>query len=99
LQDLATGRFQRVIPDERPAASYETTKRVLICTGKIYYDLIDLREKQKRNDIAIIRMEQLYPLPNVQLRAAMDSFAAGTRVYWVQEEPENMGAWRYIRVE
>jgi 2-oxoglutarate dehydrogenase E1 component len=97
LAEFATGGFQRVIPDERPETTLPT-RRVILCSGKIYYDLLDYRLKRQCNDVAIIRVEQLYPLPILQLRAVMSQYAAGTPVYWVQEEPENMGAWRFLRV-
>lgn len=97
LDALVEGRFQRVLRDERPGVNLPT-RRVLLCTGKVYYDLVEQREKHKIDDVAIVRIEQLYPLPQVQLRQVMDEYPAGTPVYWVQEEPENMGAWHYLRV-
>ena len=96
LEDLERGRFQRILPDARPVGT--PTRRVLLCTGKVYYDLSEMRERHQIKDVAIIRLEQLYPLPKVQLRQIMDAYPAGTPVFWVQEEPENMGAWRFLRV-
>ncbi len=97
LEDFSEGSFQRVIPDqlERPAS--EVT-RVLICSGKLYYELDAKREAVKRDDVAIIRYEQLYPYKPEVLEAIMKPYADGTPVFWVQEEPINMGAWRHIRV-
>jgi 2-oxoglutarate dehydrogenase E1 component len=96
LSDLADGHFQRVIPD--PAAKTgRKTVRVLLCTGKIYYDLEKRRTELARDDIEIVRVEQLYPLPDVYLHSAVDHLEDGTQVFWVQEEPENMGAWRTIK--
>jgi 2-oxoglutarate dehydrogenase E1 component len=69
---------------------------VLLCSGKIYYELAKEREERKRPDVAIVRMEQLYPLPMEDLKAALAPYRSGTPVYWVQEEPENMGAWRFL---
>lgn len=89
LGDLGTGRFQRVIPDHAAAP----VKRVLLSTGKIYYELADLR----RPEVALVRVEQLYPLADQTLAAALDRYPDGTPVVWVQEEPENMGAWWYMR--
>ena len=71
--------------------------RILLCTGKIYYGLLERREAQKRENVALVRLEQLYPLPREQLAAALERYPDGTPAYWVQEEPENMGAWRYVR--
>ncbi len=96
LEELQRGRFQRVIPDADAKAT--NVHRVLMCSGKIYYELLEMRESLERDDLAIVRLEQLYPLPETQLRAIMAPFRAGTSVYWVQEEPENMGAWRYLKV-
>ena len=95
LDALTTGTFERIIPDTREDAS-ETT-RVLLCAGKIYYDLVAEREELERNDVAIIRLEQLYPLHPSDLKVVMDAYATDTPVYWVQEEPENMGAWRRMK--
>ena len=95
LEDLARGTFERVIPDRSIAP--EKAKRVLLCSGKIYYEMVEKRAALKRTDAAIVRVEQLYPLAEETLRAALNGHREGTPVYWVQEEPENMGAWRYIR--
>ncbi len=95
LDDLATGRFQRVIPD---IGGRTNVSRILLCTGKVYFDLEAQRRQMGREDVAILRMEQLAPLPTEPLRAALAPYADGTPVIWVQEEPENMGAWRYLRV-
>jgi 2-oxoglutarate dehydrogenase E1 component len=97
LDECATGTFQRVIRDQmkRPASR---VKRVLLCTGKIYYELNKRRNDLQREDIAIIRLEQLYPLRRESLEQALADYNPGTNVVWVQEEPENMGAWRYLRV-
>jgi 2-oxoglutarate dehydrogenase E1 component len=96
LDECAAGRFQRVISDSR-ALPQDGVDRVLLCSGKIYYDLLEKREALKRENTAIVRVEQLYPLPIEELRTALAPFADGTRACWVQEEPENMGAWRYLR--
>jgi 2-oxoglutarate dehydrogenase E1 component len=72
--------------------------RVLLCSGKIYYELEAHREEAKRHDVAIVRLEQLYPLRRELLETALAAYPEGTPVYWVQEEPMNMGAWFYLRV-
>ena len=95
LEELSVGRFQRVIPD---GTSGRQTQRVLLCSGKIYYDLLQARQKRRRDDVALIRVEQLYPFSDEQLAAALEPIPEGTTVAWVQEEPENMGAWAYLRV-
>jgi 2-oxoglutarate dehydrogenase E1 component len=97
LTELADGRFQRVIPD---ALENRTKKvgRVILCSGKLYYDLLKHREDHGREDVAIVRMEQLYPLPKQNLLAALDAYPDGISVVWAQDEPENMGAWMYLRV-
>ncbi len=94
LAQCAEGKFQRVLSDVPDA---KNVRRVLLCTGKIYYELLQQREALKRNDVALIRVEQLYPFPETMLRQAVEIFAEGTQVLWVQEEPENMGAWRFMR--
>jgi len=70
---------------------------VLLCSGKLYYELSVHRRQHQRDDVAIIRLEQLYPLSTEALEAALSDYPAGTPVFWVQEEPENMGAWRFLR--
>jgi 2-oxoglutarate dehydrogenase E1 component len=95
LDELAQGRFQRVLPDrrERPRA----TTRVLLCSGKLYYELEEAREQQGRADVAILRLEQLYPLGEQDLGPALADYKANVPVMWVQEEPQNMGAWRSLQ--
>jgi 2-oxoglutarate dehydrogenase E1 component len=94
LADCARPGFQRILPDR---AAAKGIKRVLLCTGKVYYELSAHRQEQKRDDVAIVRLEQLYPLSVEQLEAALPLYPAGTPAFWVQEEPENMGAWRFLR--
>jgi len=98
LDECAKGIFQRVMPDQlkRPAAQ---VKRILLCTGKIYYELNKRRMDLKREDVALVRLEQLYPLRRDLLEQALAGYAPETPAVWVQEEPENMGAWRYMRVK
>src|SRR5262249_20332393 len=93
VDDLAKGHFQRVIPDHRTDPA--KVKRVLLCTGKVYYDLFDARRKLGREDVAILRLEQLYPL-HAELSAALSVYADGTSLVWVQEEPRNAGPWYFI---
>jgi 2-oxoglutarate dehydrogenase E1 component len=95
LDDLAAGNFKRIIPEslEHP----REVQRILLCSGKIYYDLSKARESHARQNVAIVRIEQLYPLGAEALNEALAPYPADTPAFWVQEEPENMGAWRYLR--
>jgi 2-oxoglutarate dehydrogenase E1 component len=95
LSDFTDGEFQRIIPDQM-GTDPSKTKRVLICTGKVYYDLLAAREERHHDDVAIIRVEQLYPLRKDELLDILSVYPEGTPVVWVQEEPRNMGAWSYM---
>ena len=96
LEECANGQFQKIIPDTQPG---KDAQRILLCTGKVYYDLEEHRKKMKRSDVAIVRLEQLYPIGEQLLQNTLAGYRAGTPVMWVQEEPENMGAWRYLRAQ
>jgi 2-oxoglutarate dehydrogenase E1 component len=96
LEDLANGGFQRFLPDDNPAR--QSVRRVLMCSGKVYYDLAAERLAKNHDDVAIVRMEQFYPLADATLAEALKLYPDGTQVVWVQEEPENMGAWRHLLV-
>ncbi|MCE2422538.1 MAG: 2-oxoglutarate dehydrogenase E1 component [Gemmatimonadetes bacterium] len=93
LSELSEGSFQPVISGV--GAAGRRTRRVILCTGKIYYDLIGAPEVP--GDIAIIRIEMLYPFPEQALKAALEPFSESVEVCWVQEEPRNMGAWTFAR--
>jgi len=95
LPELSRGRFHGVLP-ESAARLTAKNRRVLLCSGKVYYDLRQRRHELGLEGPAIIRLEQLYPLPCNQLMAALAPLPKGTPLAWVQEEPENMGAWRYL---
>jgi len=97
LTDCTSGRFQRVIPDPR-GVPMRDVHRVLLCSGKLYYELEARRQALGRDDIAVVRLEQFYPFPRAELETLLAECPAGTHVIWVQEEPENMGAWHYLRV-
>ena len=96
LADLVTGHFREVIGDETRPADVE---RVVLCSGKLYYDLVDAREKHGKRDVAIVRIEQLHPFPAEQTRHELAKFAGARAVVWAQEEPANNGAWSMIRDE
>jgi 2-oxoglutarate dehydrogenase E1 component len=93
LEDLTKGSFQEVLGDSY--ADPKKVKRVLLCTGKVYYDLLDKQQADQRTDVAIVRLEQLAPLPKTQLDAILSQYKKA-EVFWVQEEPENMGYWTYL---
>jgi 2-oxoglutarate dehydrogenase E1 component len=96
-QELTEGRFRMVIPDADASARAAEVRRVLVCTGKVYTDLVAAEQRASRSDIAICRLEQLYPVPMRDLRAMFDGYPNADEIVWVQEEPENMGAWDFIR--
>ncbi len=96
LDELANGEFQRIIPDD-PAIDPSRVRRLLLCTGKIYYDLLERRERDEATDIGIMRMEQLYPLRAAELQERLAPYPDKVDLVWVQEEPWNMGAWYFMR--
>ncbi|WP_026955303.1 2-oxoglutarate dehydrogenase E1 component [Algoriphagus vanfongensis] len=93
VEEFTQGRFREVLPDTTVEA--KDVKRVVLCTGKVYYDLEEAREKEKIKNVAIVRIEQLHPLPKKQILELLKTYE-GAEVVWVQEEPENMGYWTYI---
>jgi 2-oxoglutarate dehydrogenase E1 component len=96
-RELAEGRWRMVIQDREAEARAPEIRRVIVCTGKVYVDLMSAEQRSTRPDIAICRLEQLYPVPMRDLRAVIDAYPEAGEVVWVQEEPENMGAWEFIR--
>ncbi len=96
LDELSDGEFQRIIPDD-PAIDPGKARRVVLCTGKIYYDLLERRERDGVDDIGIMRVEQLYPLRASELQARLAPYPKDVDLVWVQEEPWNMGAWYFMR--
>ncbi|WP_339867870.1 2-oxoglutarate dehydrogenase E1 component [uncultured Algoriphagus sp.] len=93
LSEFTSGTFREVLPDTTVNA--KDVKRVVLCSGKIYYDLEEAREKEKVKDVAIVRIEQLHPLPKKQMLDVLAGYPKA-EVVWVQEEPSNMGYWNYI---
>jgi len=93
VDEFTGGAFQPVLPDT--VVDPSGVRRVLLCSGKIYYDLVVEREKSKRGDVAIVRMEQLYPLPVDELTDALAPYP-GVEVVWVQEEAANQGGWPFM---
>jgi 2-oxoglutarate dehydrogenase E1 component len=94
LSEFENGSFQRILLDERDDQG--RTSKILLCTGKIYYELVRQRAERGADDVAILRIEQLYPLRESQIKEALSPYAEGTPAMWVQDEPENMGAYRYM---
>jgi 2-oxoglutarate decarboxylase len=99
LADLTTGHFHPVIDDAFFAKNPERAERLLMCTGKVYYDLLPEAEKLGTNRPAIIRLEQLYTFPWTELRQVLPRYSKAKELVWVQEEPLNMGAWRYLEAK
>ncbi len=94
LKDFTEGGFQEIIDD--PSVNAKDVKRLLMCTGKIYYDLKAKQQKDKRRDVAIVRLEQIYPMPEEQSWKLLEKYKGAEKV-WVQEEPKNMGAFTFLR--
>ena len=92
LDEFTTGAFQEILDDP---ARPEKTERVILCSGKVYYDLCDYRDRNKLTGPAIVRIEQLYPLHRDRLAQLADDYS-GARIVWCQEEPQNMGPWSFI---
>jgi 2-oxoglutarate dehydrogenase E1 component len=96
LDVLSAGRFQHVIGDRGPGTA-EEIKRVVFCSGKVYYQLAEKRDAENIREVAVMRAEQLYPVPEADLWGFVNEFPNATEVVWCQEEPQNQGAWYQIR--
>ncbi|NNK10008.1 MAG: 2-oxoglutarate dehydrogenase E1 component [Flavobacteriaceae bacterium] len=94
VEEMTNGSFKEVIDDE--AVKVEKVKSLVFCTGKFYYDLLAQREELNRNDVALVRIEQLFPLPSDQMKAVIEKYKKAEEVVWAQEEPRNMGAWSHL---
>lgn len=94
VEEFATGRFLELIDDA--TADVSKVKSLVFCTGKFYYDLLATKEELNRNDVALVRIEQLFPLPSDQIRGIIKKYAQADDLVWAQEEPRNMGAWSHI---
>jgi 2-oxoglutarate dehydrogenase E1 component len=92
LEDLTGGSFQRVL-DETDDIDASGVRRVILCSGKVYFDLLERRRAEGRKDVAIVRLEQLYPFPEQELRAVLNLYQQAIELVWCQEEPRNQGAW------
>ncbi|HXJ42725.1 MAG TPA: hypothetical protein VNH18_25820 [Bryobacteraceae bacterium] len=91
FDELTSGGFQQVINDDLDPA---IVRRIVFCTGKVYYDLLAAREAKKLSDVALVRIEELYPFPLETVAALLGRYRADAELVWCQEEPRNMGAWR-----
>jgi 2-oxoglutarate dehydrogenase E1 component len=96
LQDLAAGAFQVIIPETEKLTA-KKVKRVVFCAGKVYYDIVAERAKRAIEDVAVVRIEQLYPFPHEEFQAQIDAYPSAKSVVWAQEEPGNQGAWHRIQ--
>lgn len=94
VDEFATGGFQEVIDDA--SADVKKTKTLVFCTGKFYYDLLAAREEKNRDDVALVRIEQLFPVPAEQMNNIIKKYKNADDVVWAQEEPRNMGAWSHF---
>ena len=94
LEEFTKGGFKEVIADSQ--VDVKKAKKVLLCSGKLYYELLEARQEQKRDDVAIIRIEQLHPFPTKQVHGLLSQYDKKAKFHWVQEEPENMGYWSFI---
>jgi hypothetical protein len=99
VHELAQGRFWRVIPDAAAGVAPQRVRRVILCSGKVYYDLLEERERRFAASlpVAIVRVEELHPWPAEEIAAALRAFPEAREVVWTQEEPANMGAWSFAR--
>ena len=94
IEEFTTGGFQKLISD--PIVTESTAKKLVFCSGKFYYDLLDARAEKNQMDVAIVRLEQLFPLPETEIRAELDRYKNVEEFVWAQEEPRNMGVWGYL---
>jgi 2-oxoglutarate dehydrogenase E1 component len=93
MSDFTEGEFQEVIDD---TVAPDQVKRLVFCTGKFYYDLLEERNKNERNDVALVRIEQLFPLHEEKIEKIIGRYTNAEDYIWAQEEPRNMGAWGYM---
>jgi 2-oxoglutarate dehydrogenase E1 component len=99
LAEFTDGGFRNVIDDPAISdkAARDKVSRVICCSGKVYYTLAAARAAKKLDHIAVVRIEQLYPFPAEEIRSVVASYGKAVELFWVQEEPRNMGAWRFVR--
>jgi 2-oxoglutarate dehydrogenase E1 component len=96
LKDLASSRFKPIIGEVDTSIDPASVKRVLVCSGKVYYDLVNARTERQANNVAIVRVEQLYPFAHKMFDTELRKYSKATEVVWVQDEPQNQGPWFYV---
>jgi 2-oxoglutarate dehydrogenase E1 component len=96
MEELANGKFECVLPEAEKIAA-KKVKRVILCSGKVYYDIVAERAKRALDDVAVLRIEQLYPFPHEEFAAQIALYPNAKQVVWAQEEPGNQGAWHRIQ--
>jgi len=96
LEDLSEGAFRPVLDDEEARDSAGSVERLILCSGKIYTELVGSEYREEATDTAIARIELLYPFPEGQIREVLEGYDALREIIWVQEEPKNMGAWSFV---
>lgn len=96
LEELSEGKFETVI-GEIEELDADKVRRILVCTGKVYYDLVKYRKEHEIDDVVIVRLEQLYPFPHKSFREETSGYSFASEVVWVQDEPQNQGAWFYVQ--
>ena len=96
VRDLAEDHWHGILDDAEAQQRAGQVRRVLLCSGKMYIDLVSSELRKQSDSIAIVRMEQLYPFPAIELAATLNGYPALEEIVWVQEEPENMGAWQFV---
>ncbi len=97
LDDLSNGEFQVVIPEVDKEINAANVKRIVFCSGKVYYDLLEKRRAGNMNHIAIVRVEQLYPFPEARMKETLAFYKSATEIVWCQEEPQNQGSWYFLQ--
>jgi 2-oxoglutarate dehydrogenase E1 component len=97
LAEFTKGEFRTVIPELNAEIDAAKVKRVICCSGKVYYDLVKKREEKKSTDVAVIRVEQLYPFPHKTFAAELRKYPNATEIVWCQDEPQNQGAWFFVQ--
>jgi 2-oxoglutarate dehydrogenase E1 component len=97
LTDFTKGEFKTVIGEQSAEVNADRVKRLIACSGKVYYDLVRTRAERKNADVAIVRVEQLYPFPHKAFAAELKKYPNLTEVVWCQDEPQNQGAWFFVQ--
>ena len=96
VSEFTKGSFQTVIPENK-ALKADKVKRVIMCSGKVYYDLVKKREENQADDVAILRIEQLYPFPHKTFAQELKKYPNASELVWCQDEPQNQGAWFFVQ--